>query len=439
MIKEYLRINETVFSQTLPNGLQVVIIPKPGYQKTFTIFTTKYGALHNRFTPFGETEFLDAPLGIAHFLEHKLFAMPGGTDASDRFAVLGLESNAMTKYTTTSYLFEGTKNLEAGLELLLDFVQKPSFTKAGVQKEQGIIEQELKMYLDSPSDVLQLGLMNRLFSRYPLIYDIGGTVDSIKKITPELLKTCHSTFYHPSNMILTIVGDIKNLTGGKSDDPMALFDFVSENQSHKRFSKPEPIQIDLNFEDATVKETTGSAFMDLTIPKTAIGLKLPYELFPKNESMIMELALKILLEAIFGPSTDAYQEMLDQELIQGGFSYESYHDGFAGFIRIQTNTRKPEAFISFITEKLLSLAAFEIDEETFARFKKAVLGNFIKSLNSFEFLALGYLEYGLRNSDIFETLEEFDKLTRSGLKKYQKYFVKSAIANFTVFPKNSQQ
>lgn len=439
MIKKYLRINEMVFSETLPNGLQVVIIPKPGYQKTFTVLTAKYGALHNRFIPFGETDFSDVPLGIAHFLEHKLFSMPGGADASDRFAVLGLESNAMTKYTTTSYLFEGTKNLEAGLELLLDFVQKPSFTKSGVQKEQGIIEQELKMYLDSPSDVLQLGLMNRLFSRYPLIYDIGGTVDSIKKITPELLKTCHSTFYHPANMILTMVGDIRNLTGGKSSDPMALFDFIRENQSRKLFSKPAPIRIDLNFEDAAVKETTGSAFMDLTIPKSAVGLKLPYEIFPRNESMIMELALKILLEASFGPSTDAYQEMLDQELIQGGFNYESYHDGFAGFIRIQANTRKPEEFIHFITEKLLSLAVFEIDEATFGRFKKAVLGNFIKSLNSFEFLALGYLEYGLRNSDIFETLEEFDKLTRLGLKKYQKYFVKPAIANFTVFPKNSQQ
>ena len=230
MVKTYEQLNEKVYSEILPNGLRVIVIPKPGFNKTFVCFAAKYGALVNRFVPRDGSDYVEMPLGIAHFLEHKMFDLPSGDDASTLFARYGLDSNAMTNYTMTAYLFSGAANITDGINLLLDFVQDPYFTDESVKKEQGIIVQELKMYLDDPNDALHLGLMQNLFHQYPLRYDVGGTVDSIMEITKEHLYKCYRTFYHPANMDLIVVGDPDNIFANQNNSVESVFNHVRKKQ-----------------------------------------------------------------------------------------------------------------------------------------------------------------------------------------------------------------
>ena len=436
MVKYYPNINEKVYTDTLDNGLKVILIPKYGYKRTFVSFGTKYGAANNKFVPYGETEYLEAPLGIAHFLEHKMFEMPNGDDATDLFAQLGLESNASTNYSSTNYLFSGTSNIQKGINLLLDFVQTPHFTDENVEKEQGIIDQELKMYLDDPVDALHLGLMRNLFQIYPLRHDIGGTVESIKQITKDLLYKCYNTFYHPSNMSLIIVGDPDQIMGNQNNSIEEVFNIVRLNQSQKNFPKALDLKKNVYVEDNRVLHCTNATKMDIVMPKVAVGVKLPFEKFKRNQAMMLELKLKILLEATLGPSTDAFQEMIDMELINGSIYYDVYTDGLSGFIKVQANTFKPKQFSMYIKEKLIALNDLHMEEEVFERFKKSILGNFLKALNSLDFIAFSYLEYGNKDSDIFDAIGLFEKLTIDDLKRMGKYFVEEALSDFTILPKN---
>lgn len=435
MVRKYDKLNETVYKKKLDSGLDVIVIPKIGYKRTFAVFATKYGSHTNKFIPYGEKEFLEVPLGIAHFLEHKLFEMPNGDDATQLFANLGLDSNAATSYNMTAYLFSGTQNIEAGLNLLLDFVQTPYFTKESVLKEQGIIEQELKMYLDSPSDALQLGLMNNLFKEYPLIHDIGGTVESIKEINEELLYKCYNTFYHPSNMYLVFVGDPNQVGEGYSVDD--IFKIIESNQKSKEFPVKRDIKKEIITEDGVVNIKSGSYTMDISMARAAVGLKLPYENYQINDPMLLELKLKILLEATLGPTTDAFQEMLDLNLISGNIGYDVYTDSICGYIKIYANTHKPDEFVLYIKNKLLSLKNIEMTEEVFNRFKKSFLGSFLKALNSLDFIAYSYLEYITKDSDIFQVIDLIEPITIADLKKLEKYFHEDAIADYIIYPKNN--
>jgi predicted Zn-dependent peptidase len=437
MLRNYEMIHEKVYTETMVNGLEVTLVPKKGFKKSFVIFGTKYGALVNRFIPYGEEDWIEVPLGIAHFLEHKMFEMKSGEDATDLFAKLGLESNAMTNYNMTAYLFSGTKNIPQGIELLLDFVQDPYFTEENIKKEQGIIDQELKMYMDDPGDAIHLGLMGNLFQVYPLKYDIGGTVESIREINIDYLYKCYQTFYHPSNMFLVIAGDPDLIIGSEYQSIEKIFDLVKMNQNKKWFRKPRDIRKNIYVEDENAFKSTGSKKMDIAMPKTAIGVKLPYVKYSKNQAMMTELEIKILMEATFGPSADAFQEMLDKELITGNIYYEVYTDGLSGYVKIQANSYKPKQFIAYIKEKLLGFNDMQLDKEVFDRFKKSIMGNFLRSLNSPEFIASSYLEYRFKESDIFEAIELFDKLSASDLKKMGMYFTENAIADYTLLPKAS--
>ncbi|MGD9605356.1 MAG: M16 family metallopeptidase [Bacilli bacterium] len=433
MIKNYPFFDEQIYLEQLSNGLQIIFIPKKDFKRSFVFFSTRYGAAMNRFIPKGRTDFWDAPLGIAHFLEHQLFAMPNGQDASELLAMLGLESNALTNYALTGYLFSGTTNILKGLSLLLDFVQTPHFTKKTVEKEQGIIAQELKMYLDRPGDALHYGLMQNMFWEYPLKHDIGGTTNSILEINQQYLRTCHQTFYHPSNMYLVVVGDLVNIFGHQAEFS-DLVEFVQNNQRGKKFAKQQSINVDYPKELNNVKIKHGEKTMEVTVPRASVGIKLPLAMLDFNQSMLIELGLKILLEANFGPSTDTFQSMLDQGLIQSGMGHEVYHDGQTGFIKITANTERPEDFVAFIKNRLLTLPHFKLDEETFERFKKAIIGNFIKSLNSFEFLAVGYVEYLFRNCDLLDALQMCEQLQVSDLTRVQAFFTEEAMTSFVIYP-----
>ena len=224
---EYKLLNETLYYDTLENGLQLFFIPKPGFTKYYVGFSTKYGSSTNVFIPHGKSDYLNAPYGVAHFLEHELFEKED-EDVSKVFSNYGIESNAYTSYVETCYFITGSSNFEIGIPYLLDSIQNPYFNDKKIKKEQGIIIEEIKMVLDSPSDKLYNVLMNNMYSKHSRKEEIAGTPASVNKITKEILYDTYNTFYNPSNMTLIIVGDF-------TDD--YIYNLVNSNQRSKKYDK----------------------------------------------------------------------------------------------------------------------------------------------------------------------------------------------------------
>lgn len=218
----YDRLQETIYHEVMDNGLQVYVLPKPTFKKTYATFATKYGSVDNHFHVAGGEE-TTVPDGIAHFLEHKMFEEPEG-DIFATFASNGASANAFTSFDQTVYLFSATENIETNLSTLVDFVQRPYFTDENVEKEKGIIGQEINMYADNPDWRVYFGLIEAMYSKHPVRIDIAGTVESISTITKETLYTCYNAFYHPSNMLLFVVGGV---------DPEKVFSLIRANQKVK--------------------------------------------------------------------------------------------------------------------------------------------------------------------------------------------------------------
>lgn len=229
--KEFPQLQEKLYFEELENGLKVYLLPKPGFNKSFATFTTKYGSIDNEFVPIGQSEMKRVPDGIAHFLEHKLFEKQD-YDVFEKFSAHSASSNAFTSFTRTCYLFSCTSELSENLTTLIDFVQTPYFTEETVEKEKGIIAQEIKMYDDNPDFRAYYGIINNLFKDHPVKIDIAGTVDSIQPITADLLYECYHTFYHPSNMLLFVIGDF---------NPEEIMTLVRQNQAAKEYVKADEI------------------------------------------------------------------------------------------------------------------------------------------------------------------------------------------------------
>ena len=238
-------LQETLYKEKLANGLHVYILPKRGFSKTFVTFTTNYGSIDRTFIPRGKREEVTVPDGIAHFLEHKMFEKEDG-DVFQKFSVLGASANAFTSFTRTAYLFSATDKLYENTEVLLDFVQEPYFTEKTVDKEKGIIAQEITMYDDLPDWRLYFGTIENLYHEHPVKIDIAGTVESIQDITAEHLYECYETFYHPSNMVLFVVGAV---------DPEEMMDFIKKNQDAKTFKEPAEIIRKFPVEKDTVAQS----------------------------------------------------------------------------------------------------------------------------------------------------------------------------------------
>ena len=228
----YQTLKETLFHEKLENGLEVYLLPKVGFEKTYGLFSTNFGSIDTTFVPLGQKEMVKVEDGIAHFLEHKMFDMKDG-DAADKFAKLGASSNAFTSSSRTAYLFSTTTNENACVELLLDFVQSLDITDESVEKEKGIICQEIKMYDDDPDWRVYFGAIANLYHNHPVRIDIAGTCDTVNNTYKDMLELCYHTFYHPHNMMLFVVGNIQ---------PEELVDVIKENQNKKLYAIEHQIQ-----------------------------------------------------------------------------------------------------------------------------------------------------------------------------------------------------
>lgn len=340
---EYDQINETLYHEVLPNGLTVYLLPKNDYHKTYGLFSTNYGSIDNEFIPYGSDKKIKVPDGIAHFLEHKLFEKEDG-DVFQLFGQQGASANAFTSFTKTSYLFSTTDQVEKNLTTLLDFVQAPYFTEETVNKEKGIIGQEIQMYEDDPNWRMFFGILNNLYPEHPLHIDIAGTVESIEAITADDLYTCYRTFYQPSNMVLFVVGKL---------EPEKLMELIRTNQNAKDFPPAQKIKryFPDNNGDIIAKSSMRSA---ITRDKFVLGIKgldvLPAE---GKELLRYKTALNLLFQLLLGNTSQNYLKMYNDGLIDDSFGFEFSLDREFHFADFSGDTDQPEKATEKVKEILL--------------------------------------------------------------------------------------
>ena len=400
-VKNFAGMDELVYYELLDNGLQVYLMPKAGFNKTYATFTTKYGSIDNHFVPLGQDAPIRVPDGIAHFLEHKLFEKED-YDVFQKFSAAGASSNAFTSFTRTCYLFSTTSDVETNLATLLDFVQAPYFTEETVEKEKGIIEEEIKMYDDNADFKAYFGVLNNMYVNHPVKIDIAGTIESIYKITADDLQVCYDTFYHPSNMILFVVGDI---------NPRSLIEVIRKNQDTKEYADAPEIKRFFPVEPAHVAIVEREEKMQISTPKVFVGVKgVVCDKMSAKENLKVDLALDVVLEMMFGSSSDYYEQALAEELVNDSFGFETSHDSNMSFCLVGGDTFKPDALATGIKEKLLSVAKIDLNEDEFSRIKRKKTGQFLSALNSVEFIANRFTEYAFNGLSLFDVVEVLEDL-----------------------------
>lgn len=391
-IKKYPQVGEVLYKETLANGLIVYYLPKPDFNKTYGLFTTNFGSLDTTFVPRGQTDMRTFPEGIAHFLEHKLFEKENG-DAMTFFSNLGASSNAFTSFTRTSYLFSTRENIDPNVALLLDFVQDPYFTQASVEKEQGIITQEIQMYQDDADFRLFFGLLQNLYPNSALASDIAGTPQSIREISAEDLYDNYRTFYHPANMTLFLTGPF---------EVSSLSALVHQNQANKNFDVISEIKRApfVSGKQILSNETT----FDVTIPKLALGFR-GYNKLPSDDAERFEykLAIQVMLTMILGNTSSQYETLYNQGLIDDSFGFDFEVTPQYQFASMTSDTLYPTKLAKILRETLKSYRIESDFNLTHLEIiKKEMLGDYYKALNSLEFIANQF------SSNLFEGVTFFD-------------------------------
>ena len=366
-------LNEEMQFALHKSGLRVYLFPKKGFSKYYAIYGTEYGSINRTFKVPEDTEMTTVPDGIAHYLEHKLFEEENGGNAFDRFALTGASSNAFTSFDLTAYLFSCTDKFYENLDILLDFVNHPYFTEENVAKEQGIIAQEIKMYDDEPEWRVFFNSLSAMFHENPVKIDIAGTVESIAKITPEILYKCYNTFYNPSNMLLIMVGDI---------DMNEALEIVDKHVSpEKNLGKIERLKV---AEPTTrVQEYIEQTLM-VSQPMFRIGFKDNQPNMDGEALIKKEIATEIILEALFGKSSDLYLDLYEQGLIDSTFGTEADIEREYGFSLIGGESDNPEKVYEIIKNHINDISKTGIDKETLDRTRKVIISQDIKTFNSVE-------------------------------------------------------
>jgi predicted Zn-dependent peptidase len=396
------QLKEELYFEKLPNGLDVYILPKEGFNKSYATFTTKYGSVDNHFKPLHKDEFVKVPDGIAHFLEHKLFEKEDG-DVFQQFSKQGASANAFTSFTRTAYLFSSTSEFQRNLETLIDFVQDPYFSDQTVEKEKGIIGQEITMYDDNPDWRLYFGLIQNMYHHHPVKIDIAGTIESISKITKEMLYECYETFYHPSNMLLFVVGPV---------DPEETMNFIKENQSKKDYKNQPEIERRFEQEPEAVAKKKQVLKMNVQSSKCLVGIKAPAKILQGEEMLKHELTINLVLDILFGKSSKMYDDLYSAGLIDSTFSYDYTKEKDFGFAMIGGDTDNPDELAEKISSYLLAQKNNkEITEEVLSRTKKKKIGGFLRALNSPEYIANQFTRYAFNEMNLFDVVPMLEKIT----------------------------
>lgn len=403
---QFEQLNETLFHEKLDNGLQVFVLPKAGFNKTYATFTTKYGSIDNHFIPKNETDYKRVPDGIAHFLEHKMFEKEDG-DVFQQFSKQGASANAFTSFTRTAYLFSSTSDTEKNLKTLLDMVQQPYFVEKTVEKEKGIIGQEIRMYDDNPDWRLYFGLIENMFHQHPVKIDIAGTIESISEITAELLYDCYNTFYHPSNMLLFITGPVQ---------PEEIFRFVKSDQDSKGYKDAKKIERFVEKEQEGIAKKSQVLKMNVQTPKCMVGVKAANVKISGKDMLKNELATNIVLDMLFGKSSATYDELYSEGLIDDTFQFDYTQEQGFGFAMLGSDTQKPDQLTERLQTVMLEAAKGKhLTEEALERSKKKRIGGFLRSINSPEYIANQFTRYAFNDMDLFDVVPTLENLNFSDI------------------------
>lgn len=385
------------------SGLKIFVMPKENISSAYAIFGTKYGSIDNCFKLSHEKEWTQVPQGIAHFLEHKLFESED-LDAFARYAKTGASANAYTSFDKTCYLFKCSDNFEQSLEILLDFVTHPYFTAKTVEKEQGIIGQEITMYYDDAGWMSTFNLLKCLYKNHPVRIDIAGTIDSISKITDKLLYECYNTFYNLNNMCLAVVG---NVTPKQVTDICDKMLKKADDIKIERSFEPEPREILKSYEEY---------HLAMNMPVFAFGYK---EACEKPEQDIQTVAqTSVLLEILAGNTSDLYNEMFDEGLINASFSKEYFIGYGYEAVIFEGESENPQAVSEKIKSAVARLKENGITDEQFETARRCLYGKEIMSYNYISYIANSFINSHFSGwGSVFKLLDAYKAMTKEDVEK----------------------
>lgn len=421
----YPSVGETLYRAVLPNGLRVFLQPKLEFHETYGIMTTNFGSIDTHFIPVGSQISMDYPAGIAHFLEHKLFENEDGEDILQEFVKLGAESNAFTSFTKTSYLFSGTENILECISLLQELVCDAYFTEESVEREQGIIQQEIEMYQDNPDYRLFFSVLANLYPNTPLSKDIAGSRESISEITVEDLDENFETFYHPSNLSLFVVGNF---------DVQTVFENIQNVQATIEVEegvhpyKREPLPLNEVI-------PTGTERLEVASPKLAVGFR-GKDAISEHERFRYKIILKLLFAMMFGWTSKRYQSLYEAGKLDNSLTLEVEVEDAFHFVILTMDTVEP---ISISHQIRLAVKQFEKDpdvtEEHLDIIKSEMYGEFLHGFNSLEYMATQY-ETHLDGENLFDIPKILQGISLADIIQVGRRFVGSCdTSDYLIFPK----
>ena len=402
-VRESALLGEKALTFTHESGLQVALIPKQ-QKKAYALFATRYGSMDRTFKTKDDRDFITVPDGIAHFLEHKMFENEDGTDTFGAFAAHKASSNAFTSNERTAYLFSTTEDYYQNLEILLKFVTQPYFTKETVEKEVGIIAQEIGMYQDDPGYQVYFGLVNALYRESYLKIDIAGTVESIKQITPEILYRCHRTFYDPHNMMLCLVGPFQ------AEQVQACCDRI--------LPRGQDLQVEKRYPTEPREIACRRVEKRLSVSKDLFLAGMKDVAFDPEDSADQKarrmLEMEVLCEMLFGKAAPLYQSLYDQGLIADDFFAGYNFSKNYGFLEMGGESSDPDAAfrqVEAYLEQVLKDPRAHLSPADFERCRKVCYANLVQTWNSPQQIAHNYLELSLDGVDMLGLTEVLAKMT----------------------------
>ena len=404
------RLKKEYFLNEHPSGLKIMLYPMKGFSSNYAIFGTKYGSIDNAYLN-EKGEKVDLPEGIAHFLEHKLFESEDG-DAFTKYAKTGAYSNAYTSFDRTCYLFSCSNRFYDNLKILLDFVRSPYFTEATVNKEQGIIGQEIRMYDDMPNWRVLFNMLEGMFYNHPVRIDIAGTVESIAKITDKTLYDCYNRFYDLSNMFIVLAGDFN------ADE---VLDFIYNNLKlpEKPFKNTKSV---IPNEPSEVKENFVFSKLDVAKPLFCLGFK--EELQNETPDVMQLVSMDILLKMIAGSASDLYRELLDKNLINEEFSFEYFNGRGFALPMFEGESDNPEKVMELILSKAQQYKKNGLDEKLFEAVRRSLYGRGICRFDTAESVCSMLTDATVLGYSLFEYFDCVANVTPDDVLKRLSVFTK---------------
>ncbi len=414
---QYPNLNETIYEDSLDGDLNVILIHKPDFAKTFVTLTAPLGAIHRGFIDEND-QIHQAPSGLAHFLEHKIFE-DKSRDISKDFSLDEASINAFTEHHQTTYLFNATNHIEKNIKRLLKMFFYPTFTEAGVQKEKGIIKEELNMHLDDPYYLQYKTLVNNLYHYHPIKDDILGTEESIQNMDVSMLKAMHQAYYQPNKSQLIIIGPTS---------PKPLFKALKSFKLPKN-KAVKPYAFDKNKEPKHVVKALEELSLDVQMPSVLLGVKLNID---KQEDVLSrrqeKLALSMLFDILFGKGSDIYETWLNEGIINDSYGLDIAYEKDFAYLLIGSESLKPKAFLSALKQALLSIDDMQIDQADLLRIKKGMHGSFLQGLDAMENLAYQFSDTLMDHFMYYDTPKILQAIDIEKLNQQKNHIKESAIS-----------